>query len=136
MCLTKAERPFGVTVLCLLFSVMGILDGVRFFFPQPFSRMLVSAMRLDVIGIVLLIFVVIDFALAYGLWKAERWAWVGAIGFAAFRIIIAVVSLFLRPGGGPLISLVLCLLVLYYLMQPRVQTFFRRPSPNTMGPVV
>lgn len=125
MYLTEAERPLGVTVLSLLFSIMCILDAVRFVFPQLFSRTSLPALRLNVIGIVLLIFVVIDFVLAYGLWTAGRWAWVAAIGFAALRIIIAVVSLFLRPGGGQIISLVLCLLVLYYLIQPRVLDLLR-----------
>lgn len=129
--MTKAEKPLAVTVLSLLFGIMCILDAVRFFFPPLFSRTSLSTLRLSPVGIVLLIFVIIDFVIAYELWAAKRWAWMTAIGYAALRMIIAVVSLFLRPGSGQIVSLVLCLLVLYYLIHPQVQTFYGRSNPNS-----
>ena len=79
-----------------------------------------------VFGLALVLLALIDFVLAYGLWKGKRWAWIAALGFAIIGIVLAVLSLSTAPRIGEFVSLVLNLLILYFLIQPRVQAYFGR----------
>lgn len=131
--MATAERPVGVAVLSVLHVLLGILlllGGfalmiVGFVVPEvlPHFRF---PIRMTVIAVALLAFALIDFVLAYALWIGRRWAWVVSLIFAVVGIIFSVFSLFLRPGIGETVSLVTDLVIVYYLMQPRVGAYFGR----------
>jgi uncharacterized membrane protein (DUF2068 family) len=87
-------------------------------------------MNLFTAGVVLMVFALLDFVIAYGLWVGSKWAWVFSLLFSIFGIIAAVFSLFLRPRIGQAFALVIDIVILFYLMQPRVQAYFGR------GPLV
>ena len=114
------------------------LPAVRFFLSEtfPHARWFTSSVPLA-IGITLVAFALIDFTLAYGLWVGRRWAWIVALTFAVLGIIITVPSFFVRPGFGGIIALITYLLVIYQLMQPRVQIFFgsglASSTPQSVG---
>lgn len=132
--MSTAERPVGVTVLAILQILLGILlllggfalTIIGFALPEIFPHVLRFAIRPALVGIALLGFASIAFILSYGLWNGKRWAWAAALIFALLGIVLAVVSLFLRPGIGELISLIIDLMIVYYLMQPRLQAYFGR----------
>lgn len=134
------RRPFGVTLLLILHILLGVLLvfggltllAVRFFLSELFPHVpwFASSAPLG-IGITLVAFALIDFILAYGLWVGRRWAWIVALTFAVLGIIITVPSFFVRPGFGEIIALIIYLLVIYQLMQPRVQIFFGRGLAST-----
>ena len=132
--MTTSERPYGVTLLSALHILLGVLlllGGlalltVEFVLPEMFPHFRWFAMRSTTIGIGLLVFALIDFVLAYGLWSGRGWAWTVSLIFAVIGIVISVLSLFVRPGFGELLSLILYLVIIYYLMQPRVQAVFGR----------
>jgi hypothetical protein len=137
--LTTNKRPYGVTLLSALHILLGILlllGGlalltVEFVLPEMFPQVRWFAMRSTTIGIGLLVFALIYFVLAYGLWNGRGWAWTVSLIFAAIGIVISVLSLFVRPGLDELLSLILDLVIIYYLMQPRVQAVFGR-GPSLM----
>jgi len=103
--------------------------AVSFVIPEMFPHIR-FAVRSATLGIALVILAVIDFILAYGLWTGRRWAWIASLAFAVLGIVITVLSLFGRPGLGAIFALILYLLVIYYLMQPRVHAFLVKRSPT------
>lgn len=130
--MTTKQRPFGVTLLATLEVILGVLvllGGLtivieRFILSDVFPHVRWFPIRMPGIGIALLVFALIDFALAVGLWVGKRWAWIAGLVCAALGIVLGILSLFLRPGVGELIALVLDLVIIYYLMQPKIQAYF------------
>jgi len=135
-----SSRPPGVTVLAVLHIVLAILlllgalalMAVSMGLPELLPHFRGLAVRSASVGFILLVFVLVEFLLAYGLWNAKGWAWMASLVFAVFGIVFSVLSIFLRPGVGELLSLVVDLLIVYYLMQPSVQNYFGRGAPTRM----
>jgi hypothetical protein len=131
--LTIPTRPSGVKLLAVLWILLGVLSllggvaltVVSLHLPEMFPGRL-TALRSMLTGVVLVAVAVISFGLAYGSWKGKAWSWITSLAFALFGIVFSVFSLFIRPGLGELMGLVIYLLIVYYLMQPRVQSFFGR----------
>lgn len=130
--MSPTARPFGVTLLAALQILLGILEllggaalaVVTFVLPEMFPHVRFFASRSMFSGLGLVAFALVDFILAYGLWKGKGWAWVGSLIFAVIGLVFSALSLFMRPRLGEGVSLILDLVILYYLMQPRVQSYF------------
>ena len=138
--MSTRERPTGVTLLGVLQGFLGILlllgfialTIVSFGLPELFPHMrLLFPVRLFVVAIILLVLALVEFMLAYGLWSGMSWAWVASLAFALLGIVFAIFSLFLRPGIGEIISLLVNLLIVYYLMQPRIHSYFGKGSSGS-----
>jgi uncharacterized membrane protein (DUF2068 family) len=109
----------------VLFLGFVALTVVSFGLPELFPHIrLFIPVRLLIVAIILLVLAVIEFMLAYGLWSGMRWAWAASLVFALLGIVFAIFSLFLRPGIGEIASLIVNLLIVYYLMQPRIHAYF------------
>jgi hypothetical protein len=125
-----------LAVLHVILGILPLLGGfvlmvVGFVLPEmfPYVRF---AIRSATLGVGLVAFALMDFLLAYGLWRGKGWAWSVSLVFAVLGIILSVFALFVRPEVGELLSLIIDLVIVYYLIQPRVQAFFGRgtvPSP-------
>ena len=134
--MSTPTRSFGVTILVVLQILVGVLTFlggvaalfIRMLLPETFPQIRPFPMTLFTTGIVFMVFAVVDFGIAYGLWMGKKWAWVLSLLFSAFGIISAIFSLFLRPRTGEFLALVMDLAIVFYLIQPRVQAYFgRRP---------
>lgn len=72
------------------------------------------------VGIVLLILAVLGFIMTWGLWSGKSWA-------RTITMILAVISivtgLFSLPGS--LISILINIVILYYLTRPHIQAYFQ-----------
>ena len=125
-------RPNGVIILSVLEVLLGILFLLGVFgltvvgigLQEVVPHVRLFPVRLFVVVIVLLGLAAVEFVLAFGAWNGMGWAWWGSLLFAVLGIVFFVMSLFLRPGLGEIVSLIADLLVLYCLMQPRVQAYF------------
>mgnify|MGYP001060485344 CR=1 FL=1 len=142
------ERPFGVTILAILeilsalfllgagalmLVAAGFIGGVVGEIPEapeiPGLAGLVTGV-LIAIGIVMVILGLIAFFIAYGLWTGKGWAWTLCLIFSIIGLIISILSL---PAG--IISLIIDILILYYLTRPHVKAFFGKgPSPEAPPP--
>jgi len=139
--LQLARRPRGVTLLAVLHVTLGILLLIGVFamavlglgFPEMIVRAKLLQVRASILAMGLALFAAIAFLLAYGLWNGKSWAWVASLVFAVLGIISAAVSLSLRLGLGEVISLILDLLIVYCLMQPNVQAYFRKSPASPVG---
>jgi uncharacterized membrane protein (DUF2068 family) len=130
--LSARQRPSAISILVALQVLLGVLflfgvfslTVLRLSLTEVVPHVRLFPVRLFVVVVALLAFAAIEFVLAFGLWSRMSWAWWGSLAFAVLGIVFFVLSLFLRPGLGEIASLILDLLVLYYLMQPRVQAYF------------
>ena len=131
------DRPTGVAVIAILQAFLGLLlflgfialNVVSFGLPELFPHMrLIVPLRLFAVAIILLMLGIVEFLLAYGLWRGFGWAWISSLAVAVLSIVFAVFSLFLRPGLGEIISLIVSLLIVCYLIQPRIHAYFRKGS--------
>lgn len=132
--MTDTERSFGVALLSILHIILGVLVfsggtillATEFTLPELLQHVRPFGVRSSTLGMALVIFALIDFILAYGLWTRRKWAWSVSLAFAVLGIILTVLSLFARPGFGEILALILYLVAIYYLMQPSVQIQFGR----------
>jgi hypothetical protein len=117
--LSTSVRPFTVKLLVALDVVLGVLGLLPLLFPQlrPFPRFVI----VNDLGSI--VFTLICFILAYGLWSKRGWAWVSSLVFSILGIAIFIFTLFVRPRTGEFVSLVMDLVILYLLMQPGVQRY-------------
>jgi uncharacterized membrane protein (DUF2068 family) len=87
---------------------------------------------LSVLGGVLFVIALLALLLAYGLWVGKGWAWTFSFILAILGILFSVVILILRAGVGSAVTLILDLIIVYYLMQPNVKAFFNKGPPSSV----
>lgn len=98
-------RPTGVTILAILAGLGGLAAIASGLFLSMFG-----------IGFVIVIFGLIEFAVAYGFWVGAPWGWwLGIIGAA-----LDIISIFSLNVFG----LVIGIIMLYYLTRPHVKAWF------------
>jgi uncharacterized membrane protein (DUF2068 family) len=137
--LSARPRPRGVELLTVLQMLLGILfllgaltlTVVGSGLPEFLPRVRSFSVGLSVVALVLFVLGGIEFVLAFGVWSRKGWAWGASLGFAILSVVFFVFSLFLRPGLRELVSLIIDLLVLYCLMQPRVEAYFGKRAVET-----
>ena len=128
----QTTRPFSIKLLTVLEIILGILELLgalavavaSFVLPEMFPRVRLLAPRSMFSGLVLFVFTFVEFILAFGLWKGKGWAWIGSLIFAVIGLVFSAFTLFMRPRLGEVIAVVLNLVIMYYLMQPGVQSYF------------
>jgi len=118
--LSHRDRPSGIILLVILEIILGVL-----LFLGAVGRHLERAnWTLGSAATFLIMLAVLSFCLAFGLWTGKAWAWMGAIGLTVFSIIFSVFLLFIRPTIGEGIYLIANTVMIYFLIQPRVQRHF------------
>jgi uncharacterized membrane protein (DUF2068 family) len=164
-----AHRPTGVTILGVLFVIGGafaLLGGIGTLAAVPFAAnmipnavnnglelngspltpsqqsTLIGASRpiLAAIGAILIPLGIASLAVAYGLFKAKRWAWSIAVVLSAILFAINVISLVtgsMSAITSAVIGMAINAIVLYYLSRRNVRQYFgkttnRMPS-TTLG---
>lgn len=118
-----------LAILQILLGILVLLGGIAltfggFVLPEMIPHVRWFALRPVIFGLGLIVFAMVNFSLAYGLWNGKGWAWIGSLVFALIRMSFSVISLFMNPRMGQLVSLVIDLIIVYYLMQPRVHAYF------------
>ena len=143
-------RPFGVTVLaileviCSLFflgnGALLITEAASFEVEIPeggrpilgsFVMGLFTAIGIILFSMISIIFIIIGLIallITYGLCTGKGWAWKLCLIFSIIGIIIGVLSL---PLG--VISLIINILILYYLTRQQVKAFFGKGA-SVEGP--
>jgi uncharacterized membrane protein (DUF2068 family) len=144
---TPKNRPTGVTIIGILTIIGGILmlgsgialaavsavlpnlasmnDQINGFEAQipsmiPVSYLGVAALS---IGSILIIIGVISLFVAYGLFKAKKWAWTINVVLSIINIAIGVVSI-VTGNVGSIASIAISGIILYYLYRPHVKAYF------------
>ncbi len=119
----QPERPLGITILAVLSGVGGILailGGLAMGALAGAS----GAMGMPALGpfaafgsAFAILMGIINLAIAYGLWNGRSWAWWLTIIFSALNALSSLVSMML-------LSLVIAVVVIWYMLRPHVKAFF------------
>jgi len=116
--MSKTNRPPSILLLVLLELFLAALSIVEF------TRTEIGPVR----HVILVVLAIAELALAYGFWTGKRWAWLGGITLAILGTGFSIFSLYRRPSIGAIIYLLVDLLLIYYLMQPKVHNYFRHSN--------
>lgn len=133
------RRPIGVTILAslqLINSVSLLLQGVVVLFLK--NSNLHQLLHTPVfpnniahyIGGFLLFCSLISFLLAYGLFSLKYWAWLISLIFQILALLafVLVFSQAQTAAGLTVISVVIHVVIIYYLFQPNVRRLFAPTS--------
>ena len=119
-------RPTGVTVvgvIAILGGIFGLLGALPILVGTPTMTEMILASTV-------VIFSIIAFGIGGGLLSGRSWAWMVAIAFYAISIPLGLAETVAGGSTGLLggaIRTVVSIAFLYYLMKPRVKSFFGRP---------
>jgi lysylphosphatidylglycerol synthetase-like protein (DUF2156 family) len=116
--LSERDRPSGIIVLVILEILLGVL--LLLGAVGRYER----ASAHEEAAVIMIILAALSFCFAFGLWIGKTWAWIGSIGLAVLGIILSVFILFIRPTLGEGVYLIANTVMIYFLIQPRVQRHF------------
>jgi len=129
-----AARPMGITILAVLSAiggVLGILGGVALIGLGGLAATSTGTAAYfglgAVWGLLILASAIASLVFAYGAWTLKPWAW--PLGVALQIIGLALSALTVISGGdisSQIISVVISLIILYYLFQPSIKSLFGR----------
>lgn len=140
---TPKNRPTGVTIIGILTAIGGILmlisgitlaalaavipnlasmNGLESQVPISIPAEYLGIVSISV-GSVFLILGVISLIVAYGLFKAKKWAWTINVALSIITIAIGVVST-VTGNIGSIVSIAISGVILYYLYRPHVKAYF------------
>lgn len=143
--LSGKNRPTGVTIIAILEILLGLGSlGVGFilavmsaFLGSLFGGVtgsegvtfsagafgdLIAAVG-GIIGGIIIIIGLLNFAIAYGLLKGHEWAWILCLIFAVISIVFGIL---LFPVG--IIAIIFDALIIYYLTRRNVKEFFGKTA--------
>lgn len=117
----------GITILAIIEVVMGLIwlgsaaailtaAGAAFFL--PFVGLFVGGV-LVMFAVIAVILGLASFLIAWGLWRGAMWAWSAAIILAVLGVILGLLTL---PSG--IITIIISILIIYYLTRPHVKAFY------------
>jgi uncharacterized membrane protein (DUF2068 family) len=144
---TPKSRPTGVTIIGILTIIGGILmlgsgitlaavaavlpnlasmngqiNGFESQIPSMLPASYLGVASLS-IGSVLIIIGIISLIVAYGLFKAKKWAWTINVALSIINIAMGVVSI-VTGNIGSIASIAISAIILYYLYRPHVKAYF------------
>jgi len=130
--MSQKTRPTGVTIL----AVLEALGGMVWLLAGAGMMMVGALMPIFGVGlpmflgaiaglmsVIFLIFGIIAFVLAYGLFSGRGWAWLWSLVFAVIGIILALFEAMSSFGSG-ILPMIIYLVIVYYLTRPHVKAFF------------
>jgi len=151
----KLKRPTGVTILAvlailgaigLLFSgavliglglllgtlaasvdIMNAINNAGYPGLSSLGVGTISALII-VLGAVILILGILYLAVGVGFFGGKRWAWTLGIIVSVIGIVLGIIQVAFGNYGSVL-SLIISLLIVYYLMRPHVKAFFGKGTP-------
>ena len=155
---TPKNRPTGVTIIGILTIIGGVLmlvSGIAIAalaaaFPlltstgdqtsMPQSQ-IPSSIPVEYLGIaslavgtILIIIGIVSLIVAYGLFKAKKWAWTGNVALSIVSIAMGIVSI--ATGSiGSIVGIVISGAILYYLYRPHVREYFGKKTQTEAAKV-
>ncbi len=123
---TATSRPTGIAILVILRVLAAILalgGGLLLGILGGFSRRPVLGSFVEIVAVVLEIVAILSLIVSYGLWTGKGWAWITALILAGISAVVALIGV-VTGHLGRLISLVIEVIVIYYLNTQNVKAFF------------
>ena len=138
------KRPTGVTIIAVLVIIGGIillLAGIGAVAVGSLFLSQITGLGFIIIGVIILVVGIGYLVVSYGLLKGKRWAWtitvvllfigiaidVASIIFGSFAINMDM-STFLTSNSGSIASIIISVIILYYLYRPHIKSYFGKMS--------
>ncbi|HET7581385.1 MAG TPA: DUF2127 domain-containing protein [Candidatus Limnocylindria bacterium] len=129
------QRPTGITVLAILSFIGGVLAIFAGLALVGLSGAIAAAAGgggglATILGLLLLVFGVLELILGYGFWTLKPWAWSMGVALQAAGIVLDVIQ-FINNGSqlvSVIISIAISAAIIWYLFQPHVKAAFGRPA--------
>ena len=138
------KRPTGVTIIAILIIIGGILlllAGIAGVVVGSLSISQIIGLGFVIIGAIILAVGIGYLVVSYGLLKGKRWSWtitvvllfigiaidVASIIFGSFAINMNI-SNSLSANSGSVASIIISIIILYYLYRPHIKSYFGKMS--------
>ena len=122
------RRPMGITILAIVALLGGVLNLLVGSDLLGIGGATAASSLGTIAGIVLVLTGIVNFAVAYGYWRLEPWAWLlGVVTWVA--AIVSSVLQYMNDNTilvSMAISVIIAVLVLVYLFRPQVRAAFGR----------
>ena len=138
------KRPTGVTVIAVLViigSILLLLAGIGGVAVGSLFISQIIGLGFVIIGAIILAVGIGYLVVSYGLLKGKRWSWTITVVLLFIGIAIDVVSIifgsfainmdtstFLTNNSGSIASIIISVIILYYLYRPHVKSYFGKLS--------
>jgi len=129
MAAEKPRRPTGVTIIAVL-EILGALVMLSICALALIAGEAAVGLGLGllpglvaVLGAVMLILAIVMLGVAWGLWTGKGWAWTLAVVFIVLGIIVGVAQM-IAGGYHGILTLIIQVIIVYYLFRPNVKTYF------------
>ena len=127
----KPPRPTGITILAILGFIGGILAilGGALFVAVASSGILSTygvgmfSGFISLFGGIIIVIGLFAIFVSWGMWSGKSWAWYLAVVLYAIGVIFGLVLL-VAGGLTGIVSLVIDLLLLWYMFRPHVKAYF------------
>jgi hypothetical protein len=121
-------RPFGVTLLAILAIVVGVIGIIS---APP---LLAAGTHGIGLGVIALVLGVLNIAFGVGALSLRPWAWALGIVLEIVALITAVIGMIQNQSvWSEFISLIVAVVILYYLMTPAVRAAFGQEAQRRPG---
>ncbi len=146
-----ADRPLGVAILAVLNIICGIAATIGGIALAAVSTIVddvpeiedairdamtsagtydveaildIVATVLIVLGTTILILGLFAIVVGWGFWTGKQWAWIVGVILEIVSIVISAVGMFWSPSN--VVSVIIGVVILYYLFRPNVKAWFGR----------
>jgi uncharacterized membrane protein (DUF2068 family) len=127
------QRPTGITILAVLSFIGGILAILAGLALVGLSGAIAAAAGggtglATILGLLLLIFGVLEIVLGYGFWTLKPWAWSMGVALQGAGIVLNVFQFINNSSqlASVIFSIAISAAILWYLFQPHVKAAFGR----------
>jgi uncharacterized membrane protein (DUF2068 family) len=125
------SRPTGVTIIAILVALVGViallagagLAAASSYIGVALGRSFAAGF-IGIFGGVMIVLGLLYLFLAYGFWNGKGWAWIVGVILMIIGIVLGIAMLFISYSS--IVSILIDLLILYYLTRPNVKAFFGR----------
>ncbi len=119
----KKERPLLITIIAILYFILGILTVMAGAIILVYGIATVAAgVPATVLGGALIVLGLVPIVIAGGFWNGWKAIWYIAVIFGIIALIVDVISLFINWTA--IIGVIIQALLLYYIFRPKVKEFF------------
>jgi len=124
-----ADRPLLITIIAVLAIIVGILTIMGGLLMVAADEVLDGMVDLDLswihaLGYISIVLGLLALIVGYSLWKGWTIAWYLSLIYFAVNGILSLVNIVLGSYSD-ILSLVIAVVVIYYLFRPHVKSFFK-----------
>jgi hypothetical protein len=117
-----AERPLGVTIIGILWIIGGLLLLMSGIGAATFGGLLLGPTG-TAFGAVFILLGLFNIIIGIGCFTGWSWVWTIGVILTLISLLNAIYAIF-TIGWGALLSLLIAVIILYYLFQPNVKAYF------------